>query len=213
VVVISHAYKLIFIKTVKTAGTSMEACLSRCLPATDSLTPIYPPVDCHQPRNWDLGNGIRLRNHMPMSEVLKIYNSEIADYKSWCVERHPIDKCISHYAMLINSPQHNEGNEDLGWAEYIESRRFPIDIDKWSIGESAVVDKIFDYSKIRLEVPNYLFNEFGIPGFSLDATAKSGFRKGRVPICDEISSYHRSIIMNEFEHSNSLLRDKGLYFE
>ncbi|GAA5481731.1 hypothetical protein [Haloferula sargassicola] len=50
--VISHQHKFIFIKTAKTAGTSVEAFFSpRCGP-DDVFTPTRPPVEGHQPRNW-----------------------------------------------------------------------------------------------------------------------------------------------------------------
>jgi len=50
--VISHQHRFIFIKTAKTAGTSIEAFLSRHCGAEDVFTPTRPPVEGHQPRNW-----------------------------------------------------------------------------------------------------------------------------------------------------------------
>ena len=149
----------------KTAGTSIESCLSRCLPTNDCLSPIKPPVDCHTPRNWILPNNKFLYNHMPMREIIDIYGSTILEYQSWCIERHPIDKCISHYAMLINSKNHNKGNDCLSWDEYIQRRQFPIDIDKWTVNESITVNRIFDYNLISNQIPDYLFSEFGISSF------------------------------------------------
>jgi hypothetical protein len=211
-VVVSHAHKFIFIKTLKTAGTSVEACLSKCLPVTDSLSPVEPPVDCHFPRNWRLPNGNYLYNHMPISEVMEIYGSKISDYSSWCIERHPIDKCISHYAMLANSPEHNKGNELLSWSDYVERRKFPIDTGKWSIDGSVIVGTVFDYRLISTQVPNYLKLKFGLSGFSLDVRAKSGFRTGRVPLAEEVTAGQREVIMKAFEFSNVLLSSKGLNF-
>ena len=50
--VISHRHKFIFIKTAKTAGTSVEAFFSRHCAPGDVFTSTYPPVEGHEPRNW-----------------------------------------------------------------------------------------------------------------------------------------------------------------
>ena len=49
--IISHKYRCIFIKPKKTAGTSLELFLSQVCGADDVVTPIYPVVLPHMPRN------------------------------------------------------------------------------------------------------------------------------------------------------------------
>ncbi|MEM9238157.1 MAG: hypothetical protein AAGB14_15405, partial [Verrucomicrobiota bacterium] len=50
--VISHQHRFIFIKTAKTAGTSIEAFLSPHCGPDDVFTTTRPPVEGHEPRNW-----------------------------------------------------------------------------------------------------------------------------------------------------------------
>ena len=47
--IISHKYRFIFVKTRKTAGTSVEAYLSQHCGDSDVLTPIHPPLPGHVP--------------------------------------------------------------------------------------------------------------------------------------------------------------------
>ncbi|TAE78164.1 MAG: hypothetical protein EAZ84_02360 [Verrucomicrobia bacterium] len=67
--VISHKHRFIFIKTAKTAGTSIEAFLSPHCGPDDVFTPTFPIVEGHQPRNWQ-------QSFFPLNELLS-FNYEV----------------------------------------------------------------------------------------------------------------------------------------
>ena len=50
--IVSHEHRFIFFKTHKTAGTSIEVCLSTLAGADTIVTPVMPPELGHTPRNW-----------------------------------------------------------------------------------------------------------------------------------------------------------------
>jgi len=51
--IISHKYRFIFVKTAKTAGTSLEVFLGKHCGEDDIITPTYPLVEGHRPRNYE----------------------------------------------------------------------------------------------------------------------------------------------------------------
>jgi len=178
---ISHDYRFIFIKTRKTAGTSLEVELSRLMGESDVVTPILPPEEGHVARNF-IVNGTKLYNHMPAAKVRGVVGRKVFDsYLKFCIEREPVDKCISYYSMLRNSPAHRRGNETLTWEEYLRRRDFPLD-DALYLGfwGNLLVDRILHYERLPQELP-LLCKDLGIPFERLQTRAKSGFRND-VPV-------------------------------
>lgn len=100
--IISHRYKFIFIKTLKTAGTSIEIFLGKICGDDDIITTIYPKECQHVPRNYMKDNRrIRFYNHMPAHAIEAEILEEVWDeYYKFCFERNPWDKTLSHYHML-----------------------------------------------------------------------------------------------------------------
>src|SRR6266542_4496127 len=169
--ILSHKYKFIFIKTAKTAGTSIEAFLSRHCGASDVVTPIEPPVEGHQPRNYlgfinpiheilerpgkifaALRHSITSREkfyrHMPAFEVQKRVPCEVWNsYFKFCVERNPWDKVLSHYHMHAA----REGGS-LSLDEYLARRRFPINFFRYTdrSGKKNIIRVNSRYSRADL---------------------------------------------------------------
>ena len=195
--IVSHRFGFIFCKTRKTAGTSLEVYLARRCAPTDIVTPIIPPNPEHQPRNH---RGKTFYGHMPLVEVREQLGESFQRYYRFCVERHPVDKCISHYAMLTQSPEHRKDGGPRSWDEYVRRRKFPVDIGKYTAPDGEVlVDRIYRYEALDLMLGD-LSARFGWPNEPLNVREKTGFR-GQAPAMEDVTDQQREIIFEAFEPS------------
>lgn len=185
--IISHKYKFIFIKTYKTAGTSLEAYLSDHCGENDVVTDIFPPVSGHRPRNAE-----SFYNHMPAFEVRRRVGENVWDaYFKFCVERNPWDKVLSFYWM---ERFRSEGQLDIdaflerdqigiNWALYMDENE-----------ERPIVDRILRYEKLDDELA-LLFGELGVPWSGrLGYRAKSEYRQDRRHYREVLTPHQAEII-------------------
>ena len=161
---------------------------------------IHPPVEGHVPRNHASGSFLFRRkyyNHMPARLVRRYVGREIFDsYFKFCVEREPVSKCISHYSMLVNSPDHNRRTKDLSWDDYVSQGKFPFDAKKYTDANgSLMVDQIVPYESLD-ESMFEIAQKLGFAFERLKAKAKSGFRKEI-----DVTPEQRRIIYDRFANS------------
>ncbi len=200
---ICHKYRFIFIKTLKTAGTSIEVELSRKMSDFDVVTPIIPPEPEHVPRNYVTvgpnNRRVQFFNHMPALLVRQLIGKDKFDrYFKFCVEREPVDKCISDYSMRKNSPTHNRNQMELTSENYVNAGRFPVDADKYTDESGTlIVDKILKYENLQAELSD-LVTSLGLAFERINSRAKSGFRTNvsvskdqRLKIYDAFSASNR----------------------
>lgn len=120
-VIISHKLQFVFVKTAKTAGTSLETFLSPHCGPDDVLTPFVGPEPGHEPRNYrgtfdpwpelrirrraqmgmfrrtlrDLAMVRRFEHHTPAWTVRERAPREWSRYLTFCVVRNPWDVVLS----------------------------------------------------------------------------------------------------------------------
>ena len=181
--IISHKHKFIFIKTKKTAGTSIEVYLSQFCGKDDIVTPIFPMVDKHKPQNhygrFNLikelyqtrARGIKktlsrflknqkFYNHMPAIAIKARIDKEMWDsYYKFCIERDPWSKSISHYNMLKHRKTKNINSFD----DYLKNRScFNYTQYMNEVHSDVIVDKIIDFKNLNQEL-GVVFEKIGIP--------------------------------------------------
>ncbi|MGR3438020.1 hypothetical protein [Salipiger abyssi] len=191
-------------KTRKTAGTSIEVDLSQRVEEEAIVTPILPEVAGHRARNYQDPEAEQgFRNHMPASEIRSRIGAERFDGMfCFCVEREPIEKCISHFHMLRNSPLHNQdGNYRKSWEEYLATGSFPNDVSRLSEERDGkrvlIVDRVLRYDRLHVELPE-LMAELGVPDFQLKARAKSEYSQNRLLSREDVTPEQRALIYEVF---------------
>ena len=171
--IVSHAHQFIFIKTLKTAGTSIEVFLSQVCGEQDIVTPILPHVEPHVARNHN-----SFYNHMPSVEVRKKVGRSVWDsYLKFCVERNPWDKTLSYYHMQ----NHRQGGT-LSLDAMIDARDFPINYPSYEDADGTlIVDRVLRYERLADDLSD-VFATLRIPfNGSLRVNAKSEPRTDRRP--------------------------------
>lgn len=199
--IVSYSRRFIFVKTTKTAGTSIEVHLARQCEPDDVVTPIFPEVAGHSPRNHTGSDGTKIfYNHQPLSEIRTHVDPEFffSAFK-FCFERHPVDKCISHYSMFKNSPLHSQMRSFTSWDDYVNEGHFPIDHPRYTDADGKLlVDKIYHYEQLQ-EALCDIARRCGFPTAPLTVREKAGWRETITP-----TPTQHDRIMSAFGESNAL---------
>ena len=211
--IISHKYKFIFIKTRKTAGTTIEYNLSKYLGNDDIIAP-------SKQANYLAQNYIQQTSLSKFFEVLKfkklsknfyfeftdhmhaihikkkIDNKIYRTYFKFCVEREPVDKSISYYFMRKNSPNSNSIRKKISWIEFVNKKRFPVDTNFYTHNNKLIIDKIIRYENLENEL-SLVLNDLGIKNFKIEKSVNNKFRE----INPVITKNQKKIIYKEFQSS------------
>ena len=165
--IISHQYQFIFIKTHKTAGSSMEMALAPLCGKDDIITPMESNADSDLPRNFHNGrwNGklyARSRlfrkffdrhsewiapwyyEHMPAARVRQLVGESTWDsYHKFCFERNPWDKVVSYY----NWKKIGQGRSLPSFEKWLMKKphRLPLDARLYFDGTTCMMNEVLDY--------------------------------------------------------------------
>lgn len=193
--IVSHKYRFIFIKTYKTAGTSLEVCLSEVCGDGDVFTEIFPPVEPHRPRNFD-----GFYNHMSAREIRSRVGADIwASYFKFCVERNPWDKVLSFYWM-----EKCRSSEPLTLDDFLQRDQIGLNWGLYADDDlgGPVVDQVVRYESLSEELDS-LFKTLNVPWVGLGVNAKSEYRQDRRCYRDVLTEPQAEIVKRRFEREIS----------
>lgn len=167
--ILSHKYRFIFIKTTKTAGTSMEIALSRCCGEQDIVTPIdleseatFRAPHGNFPRNFSrplvpatpfhrlvarLRTGkwpaVKFYNHISAAEIKTLVPAEVwKSYFKFCFVRNPWDRVISNYYWRLSK------DSRLSLSRFLETSDLAFNQSRYMIGDQVAVDFVGKYETL-----------------------------------------------------------------
>ncbi len=157
---ISHLCRFIYLKTRKTAGTSVEIYFE---PYCVDLKSYFgeaegrpAAISAQGVAGSRLGSADpRWYNHMPAEEVRELAGRETWEaYYKFCVIRNPFDKVVSFFWHEASEQARVQlGSADFSdvrrtFAAWTELERFPVDRGIYTIGGMPAVDRFLRYEQL-----------------------------------------------------------------
>jgi hypothetical protein len=225
--IISHEHKFIFLKTKKTAGTSIELALSQLCGPGDVITPLTEVDEALRAsgrgaQNWRLhgwwqsprplwqrrffkftAEDYGFYNHMPAVEAKALLNDNKAwrSYFKFAFDRNPWDRQVSWY-------HHRYRRKDTPppFADFIRAdRRARINnYEIYSIGGQVAVDFVGRFETLEQDLRHAL----GQVGLKLEKAlprAKTNFRLNALPYRDYYDGDTSLIVGNWYKREIALL--------
>jgi hypothetical protein len=169
--IISHQHRFIFVKTHKTAGSSLEVALARECGADDVVSHMEDNIASGIPRNygptsrwgpWYNGNKLARKliprhsprlgdfyyEHMPATRIRELVGDEVwSSYFTFCFDRNPWDKVVSYYLWK----QFGQARQMPEFSDYIhrKAHRLPVDSALYCDTQGELmVDRIYEFREL-----------------------------------------------------------------
>lgn len=208
---VSHRYKFLYTKTVKTGGTSVESYFERfCMPEgewtlTQGREEYVSESGILGYRGKKIPNGCTWWNHMPAALIRQGVGEEIwASYFKFCVIRNPFDKAVSAFFFFrktrddSNLPDPSEAGVLDGlraeFEAWLETSTLPKDRDKYLIDGKFSLDDVIRYERLASDLER-IGARLGLP-YTPHAlpTFKSGIRPKGIEVGSLYTDRSRSIV-------------------
>jgi hypothetical protein len=207
--IVSHEHCFIFVKTRKTAGSSIELALAPFLGPHDIATAHSPedadvavsygarPQNTRIPlRRWGVHEikrrrygPVRFYDHMPAAMIRRLLPREWKEYVTFTVVRDPCEVAVSAYFWA-----RQRWSLDMSLAEFVRSdhlRRYA-NWQTYTAADEVIVDVTLRHERLAEEWPA-LTDRLGLPRVTLPR-AKGGFRTDGRPARQLLSEEDRQIV-------------------
>lgn len=193
--IISHQHKFIFVKTRKTAGTSLQEALAAACGPEDVVTPTGIDKGSYHPRNYQgrvnpftyllarprvhslkkirelRRTGQRIFDHMSLAELFALPEAQAwRGYYKFCIERNPYDKMVSRYYWKYRGKA-----ERPSFETFLERTKDVSDIRLYELDGKIAVDRIGRYETLQSDVAD-ICRSLGISGAEI-GSRNSGTRE------------------------------------
>lgn len=176
--IVSHAHRFIFVRTRKTASTSLEIAFGSVAGDQDIVTPITVKGDQHLlrnyvPRNYEAtSTSPAAFNHMPASMIIDRVGQEVwGDYLTFAVERNPWDRAVSLY--YFNTAREARRPSFTKWLKIVSLIELS-NYHCYSVDGAIAVNRFLRYETLDSNLPG-LLREIGLAGLQLPR-AKTHYR-------------------------------------
>ncbi|GAB3247780.1 hypothetical protein [Nocardioides dilutus] len=195
--IVSHAHRFAFLKTRKTAGTSVEIALSTVCGPDDVITPVTEAderlrAECggRPPQNYESPPLPRKAfNHMPASMVRQLVGRQTwDDYYTFSIERNPWDAVVSLFHW-----RHRDDPAPPAFADFVHE---PVveelavkNFRGYRINGELAVDRVLRYESLGDDLGE-LWAHLGLPGEPRLPRAKGGSRPRGPSAASSYASYY-----------------------
>lgn len=210
--IISHAHRFIFVKSLKTAGTSLEAALSRHCQGADVVTPLGDyEFNRDASGQWvhQAMNEGGYHQHDDAATIRSSVPSEVWDgYFKFSIARNPWDRALSYFFWdkrqdaALKPPKrlfHHLGVpfDDFSpvkqkFADFVKGRTLENNDRFYVDGDSLCVDFVIRYERLEDDCRE-LCRRLGLPAIDIPQL-KTGIRKKERPYSDYYDDDTRDIV-------------------
>ncbi len=188
--IILHSRRLVFVRTRKTAGTSIEIALSRLAEPGDVVTALSPRDEALRrvhggrgPQNHlaadappgagarpGPGEGVVWWNHLPLDVIRD--RMDVSGYTTVAVERHPAEKVVSLYYHRHRAEPRISLEDFVASGEAADALNWPL----YTVGGRVGVDVLIRYEHLNAGL-TALCARVGLPDLDVgQVRAKAHFR-------------------------------------